>query len=161
MLEIFGLLMPAISSVLNRVIPDLNARAAAQDEINKALIEQKEAVEQSIADQAKAQAEVNLQEAESPSLFVSGWRPFVGWVCGIGCAYAFIAAPFLGWFSLMLNGPVPPTLDMGTIIGLLGGLLGLGGLRTYEKTQGVAVTSLSKLPIFTNLKRKTDKGVVK
>jgi hypothetical protein len=79
-----------------------------------------------------------MKEAEHPSLFVSGWRPFVGWVCGLGCAYGFIVQPFLAWFAALAQVSAPPALDINTLIGLLGGLLGLGTLRTAEKIKDVA-----------------------
>lgn len=84
------------------------------------------------------QLEINKVEAANPSVFVSGWRPFVGWVCGGGLVYSFIANPLLSWASNIWSFPVPPTLDLGTLLTVLGGLLGLGGLRTMEKINGVA-----------------------
>jgi hypothetical protein len=84
------------------------------------------------------QLEINKAEAANPSVFVSGWRPFVGWVCGFGLVYAFIGDPILSWASNIYDFPVPPSLDLGTLLTVLGGLLGLGGLRTYEKVNGVA-----------------------
>lgn len=137
MFEIIGLLLPSITGVLNKLIPDANARQAAQEQITAALIAQQGAVNQAIAEAAKAQAEVNLKEAESPSIFVAGWRPFVGWVCGVGCAYAFILQPVLNAISSWGHWPLPPSLDTSSMLGLLMGLLGLGGMRTLEKVQGV------------------------
>lgn len=84
------------------------------------------------------QMEINKVEAANSSLFVAGWRPAVGWVCVAGLSYTFVAQPLLAWASSIWFMQVPPVLDMGTLITLLGGMLGLGGLRTYEKTQGVA-----------------------
>lgn len=143
MLEIIGLLLPSITGVLNKIIPDANARQAAQEQITAALITQQGAVQQAIAEAAKAQAEVNLKEAESPSVFVAGWRPFVGWVCGVGCAYAFILQPVLNAISSWGHWPLPPSLDTSSMLGLLMGLLGLGGMRTLEKVQGVDRQSLA------------------
>lgn len=85
-----------------------------------------------------AQTDINKVEAANPSLFVSGWRPAVGWVCVAGLIYTFVGWPLLTWASTMWTFPIPPALDMGTLITLLGGMLGLGGLRTYEKLNGVA-----------------------
>jgi len=84
------------------------------------------------------QMEINKVEAASTSLFVAGWRPGVGWTCVFGLAYSFVAQPLLAWGSNIWTIPVPPELDMGTLITLLGGMLGLGGLRTAEKMKGVA-----------------------
>ena len=143
MFEILGLLLPGITKVLDRLIPDTNARQAAQDQITQALIAQQGAVQQAIAEAAKVQAEVNLKEAESPSIFVAGWRPFVGWVCGIGCAYAFILQPLVNAFATWMHWPTTPNLDTSSMMGLLMGLLGLGTMRTAEKIKGVDRQSMN------------------
>ena len=85
-----------------------------------------------------AQLEVNAREAASPHMFVAGWRPFVGWCSGLGFLYATIGQPILAWFALM-NGTVePPVIDVELLLTVLGGMLGLGTLRTYEKVKGAA-----------------------
>lgn len=78
-----------------------------------------------------AQIALNKAEAAHRSLFVAGWRPFIGWVCGLGLTYSFLLRPFL-----IVWGANAPSLDMESIIGLLVGMLGLGGYRTYEKIKG-------------------------
>jgi hypothetical protein len=88
--------------------------------------------------QITGQLEINREEAKSSSLFVSGWRPFVGWVCGFGLVYSFIGQPLLAWASLTWHFAIPPVLDLGTLLTVLGGLLGLGSLRTVEKINNVA-----------------------
>ncbi len=93
----------------------------------------------------EAQNVVNAKEAESGNIFVSGWRPFVGWICGSGLAIQFVIGPFATWISALFGHKIDfPQLDMGTLLTLLGGMLGLGTLRTYEKLNGVASTSLVK-----------------
>ena len=78
------------------------------------------------------QIEVNKVEAAHPSTFVSGWRPFIGWVCGVAMGFNYLAVPVLTiWYPL-----VP--LDIATMFPVLLGLLGLGGFRTAEKFKGVA-----------------------
>ena len=81
----------------------------------------------------QGQLAINKVEAANPSVFVSGWRPYIGWICGNGLAYQFLIYPILVGFY-----PNVQQLDMGTLITLLGGLLGLGTLRTVEKLNGVA-----------------------
>jgi hypothetical protein len=84
--------------------------------------------------QAQMQADVNKQEASSSSMFVAGWRPAVGWVCAVGLLTQFLVAPLTTWVAALLGKTVVfPTLDMGTLMTLLLGMLGLGGMRTYEK----------------------------
>lgn len=88
---------------------------------------------------ALAQAEINKQEAVSDKLFKSGWRPAVGWVCVLGLFYQFILRTMLPWVMVMCgyDAPEMPTLDLGTLMPLLFGILGLGGFRTFEKVKGV------------------------
>ena len=87
---------------------------------------------------ATAQIEVNKTEAASKNLFVAGWRPAVGWVCCLGMAGNFLVIP-LANFALALSDStiVVPLIDLSTMLPVLMGMLGLGGLRTYEKTKGV------------------------
>lgn len=88
----------------------------------------------------QGQLAVNQAEASNPNLFVAGWRPFIGWVCGAALVYHYIVRPMLPWLLALVGKPMPPIppLDMGDLITILLGMLGLGGLRTYEKKQGVA-----------------------
>jgi hypothetical protein len=84
----------------------------------------------------KAQTDINLEEAKNPNLFVSGWRPFVGWTCGFALGWQFIGSPIFEWvIKLMGKNIVAPTLDTNSLITILFALLGLGGMRTYEKTK--------------------------
>ena len=87
-----------------------------------------------------AQVSLNQTEAASKSIFVSGWRPFIGWICGFGLAYAFILSPIMR-FAVVLAMETPPdfpVLDISELMPILLGMLGLGGLRTYEKVKGVS-----------------------
>ncbi len=78
------------------------------------------------------QIEINKIEAASKSLFVSGWRPFIGWVCGIGLMYNILLSPFLDiWFEM-------PSVDPSLLYPVLMGMLGLGGMRSFEKVKKVA-----------------------
>lgn len=89
---------------------------------------------------AVGQMDVNKVEAANPSLFVSGWRPFIGWVCGSALTFHYIVRPLLPWLCAAFGKPVPaiPPLDLGDLITILLGMLGLGALRTREKEKGVA-----------------------
>ena len=80
---------------------------------------------------AKGQLVVNAVEAAHKSLFVAGWRPFVGWICGVGLLYNVIISQILGiWFEV-------PTVDPSLLTPVLMGMLGMGAMRSYEKTKGV------------------------
>lgn len=83
--------------------------------------------------QIGGQLDINKVEAASSSVFVSGWRPYIGWVCGTGLAYQFLIYPIaIAWLPKIVQ------LDMGTLLSLLAGMLGLSGMRTQEKLNGVA-----------------------
>ena len=83
---------------------------------------------------AQMQADVNKVEAASPNMFIAGWRPAIGWTCCLGLAYQFVLSPVGTWVAEMWGKHVSaPSLDMGTLLTLLFGMLGLGGMRMYEK----------------------------
>lgn len=86
---------------------------------------------------SEAQNKVNEIEASSVSFFVAGWRPATGWICTIGFGYAAIIQPVFTWACIWQKWPAPPAVDSGALITMLTGMLGLGGFRSYEKTQGV------------------------
>lgn len=136
---------PALTQVLGNVIQNpVDALRAAQEIISKLQAKQDE-IDRLLIEAVKAQSEVNKVEAQSPSLFVSGWRPFVGWVCGLGAAYAFIIHPGItialwAWHGSVGPAPVP---DMSQLMAMLGGMLGFGGLRTYERIVGVDRKNMS------------------
>lgn len=87
-----------------------------------------------------AQVELNKVEAQHRSIFVAGWRPFIGWVCGIALAYNFILRDLMAWLIELWSPTTeaPPELAMTHLMTVLMGMLGLGGMRTYEKLKGVA-----------------------
>jgi len=78
----------------------------------------------------KVQSEINKMEAQHRSIFVAGWRPFIGWICGVALLYNFIIRDVIAWVSPDV---MPPAIQMDQLITILLGMLGLGGLRTFEK----------------------------
>ena len=88
---------------------------------------------------AKGQLEINKAEASHRSIFVSGWRPSVGWVCSIAMAYHFVLQPLIVFGVTVAGVAIPelPKFDMNSLMTVLMGMLGLGGLRTFEKTKGL------------------------
>ena len=136
-------IMPTIGKILDRVIPDPVAAQKAQLDIAQALADRERAWADMLAKQNEQQAAINLAEAQSPSFWVSGWRPAVAWICVFGFAYSFVLAPMVAWGAAILGTalgiafPSPPTLDNGSLLALLTGLLGLSGLRTAERIGGV------------------------
>lgn len=134
-----GSLLDIGSKIIDRVLPD----PAQQDAAKLELLKAQQAGEFKEMDQAfamaQAQVGVNQVEAASSSLFVSGPRPFIMWVCGFAFAYKFILAPAAAFTLTAFGHPVVlPVLDFTEMSTVLMGLLGLGGLRTVEKIKGVA-----------------------
>ena len=126
-------LIGPVTGLLDKFIEDKDQKNALAHEI--APLAQKQAHEAQLA-----QVEVNKQEAQHRSIFVAGWRPFVGWVCGIALAYHFVLAPII-LFSVSITGvqiPELPSFNMETLTTVLLGMLGLGGLRSFEKYKGVS-----------------------
>lgn len=117
--------------LIDRLFPDPAQKAAAEFE----LIKMTQAGE---LQTTLAQLEINAREAAHPSIFVAGWRPFVGWTCGIGLIYATVGHNLLSWLANAKGWPAPPEVDADLLIYTLGGLLGIGGLRTIEKVKGVS-----------------------
>jgi hypothetical protein len=108
--------------VLNRFIPDPNAKIAAEAELRESLRKWDD-----------AQSQTNTAEAANPNLFVSGWRPAIGWIGAAGLAYQYVIRPL----ATATGYGTYPALD-GSLMELVMAMLGLAGLRTYEKKIGVA-----------------------
>jgi hypothetical protein len=118
--------------LLDKIIPDKDARAKAQAELLRAAQDQEFQL-------ALGQIEVNKMEAQSPHWFVAGWRPAVGWICVCGLTYNFVIYPLMLWFVAVFGyGFTPPPLLSENLMELVLGMLGLGALRTAEKWRGVA-----------------------
>lgn len=128
-------------AVLDKIFPDPQKKAEAQIELLK--LQQSGQLAQLASDTqlAQGQIDVNKVEAASTNWFVAGGRPFIIWVCGFGLAYQFLFRPLAIGFAAMAGHPAEfPSLETGTLLTLLGGVLGLGSMRTAEKIQGVART---------------------
>lgn len=128
-LSVFDAVTPVVNKILD-FIPDPKQKLDAQMQIMSSL-------------QAwdAQQIQVNAVEAANTNVFVSGWRPFIGWVCGLAFAYKFVIQPFL-IFAFVASGSdfdvkALPILDWAEMSTVLLGLLGLGGLRSFEKIKGV------------------------
>jgi len=125
---VVGALLDVARTVFDRVFEDPAKRAAAELELLR--------LHQS---GELAQLEVNRTEAGSGSLFVAGWRPFVGWVCGAALAGQFVLSPVALWVSQIAGHPFPPPPSLDAVLWeLLFGMLGMGTLRTVEKLKGRA-----------------------
>lgn len=120
-------LIEPVSHILDKFIPDKDLKLKLQHELNQELHKAN-----------MAQIEVNKVEAQHRTVFVAGWRPFTGWICASALAYHFILEPVLIFALATQNIQLTlPTFDMGSLLTVLLGMLGLGGLRTYEKSKGI------------------------
>ena len=126
-----GSLVGPVTGLLDKFIEDKDVK-------NKLAHDLSTMAERHAQELAKGQLEVNKVEAAHKSLFVAGWRPAIGWICGLGMASNFILIPMAN-FILALTGStiLIPLLDTGEMMPVLMGMLGLGAMRTYEKKQGV------------------------
>lgn len=131
-------LSTGIAKIVSLFKVDPTLAMQKQAEITELQLNIQSQLENKIQDAITAQIEVNKQEAASLSVFVAGWRPFIGWVCGSAFAWVFVLQP-LGVFILTATGHKIelPTLDLGQMMPILLGMLGLGTMRTYEKVKQV------------------------
>ena len=128
---LLGPILDLGKNLLERFVPDPEKRRAAEAEFLKLAADGE-------LKQVIAQLEINAREAAHPSVFVAGWRPFFGWAGGAGFIYATILQPLLAWAAAVKGWPVPPTLNLDLLWVVVTGMLGIGGLRTFEKSKGVS-----------------------
>ncbi len=133
-----GALGPILDGIL-RFIPDKGKRAEAKEAFEMQMLA-------AMTGLVEGQLRINMKEAEHGSIFVAGWRPAIGWICGIALAWSFVLQPMATWTILVAGVELPelPVIELGPLLSILLGMLGLGGLRTYEKRLGVARTGVKK-----------------
>ena len=132
MIPLITTLLPSVMDVAGRFLPeDKQKRAEAEREIEAKLTE-------SLANIDLANLKINEADAKSGNWFQSGWRPFIGWSCGFALAYTYVMQPILT-FGLAQAGYLIdlPAVNLGEMMPVLMGMLGLGGLRTFEKVKGI------------------------
>lgn len=134
-IPILGDIIGAVKDLASEVIVDKDKKNEILLEIEKLESVAEERVHQEIL----AQIEVNKVEAASENIFVAGWRPFVGWVGGAGLAYAAIVQPLFSWAAQVIFGYSGsfPTVDNELLWTVLLGILGLGGMRSFDKTKAI------------------------
>jgi hypothetical protein len=120
-----------VVEIAGRFIPDTAQRDKFQAEFSAALLSADTQL-------ALSQSEVNKIEAANEHIFISGWRPFIGWICGCALGYHFILQPLLAFIFASFNHPIAlPVFNMDALNTILMGMLGLGGMRSFEKVKGV------------------------
>jgi len=131
---------PILDGIL-RLIPDKTARAEAKEQFEGQILT-------AMTSLVEGQLRINEKEAAHGSIFVAGWRPAIGWICGFALAWNFIVQPLLLYVAWIIPEGAAladaPKLETGELMTVLLGMLGLGGLRTYEKVIGVARKELKK-----------------
>src|SRR2546428_10336549 len=116
-----------INTGLSKWLPDANVREKATAELAA-----------SVHTELMGQIEINKVEAASTNWFTSGWRPFIGWACGVAFVYSGLLVPFLTWVSLNFHIIPPPPIDTSVMVNVLGAMLGIATLRTVDKYTGTA-----------------------
>jgi hypothetical protein len=130
MLTMLSALIGPVSAILDKAIPDKDLKEKLAHEIATM-------AERHTHEQVQAQLEINKAEAAHENLFVAGWRPACGWVCVFGMAGNFLVIPLANMtLELFETGVEVPMIDLSTMLPVLMGMLGLGGLRTFEKVKG-------------------------
>lgn len=125
------LLIGPVTGLLDKFIEDKDQKAKLAHEI--ATLAEKQAHESLMG-----QLEINKEEAKHRSVFIAGWRPFVGWTCGLALLYHYLIQPILIFAFTAYGITIElPEFDMASLLTVLMGMLGLGGLRTFEKFKGV------------------------
>ena len=124
-----------IGSLVSGVITGIGERRSRENELEQALhakqLDGVQAIDNGVIAAQLGQLTINAQEAKHKSIFVAGWRPFIGWICGFGLAYNVLISPVLSiWYTL-------PAVDPSLLYPVLLGMLGLGAMRTIEKQSGV------------------------
>lgn len=138
-MNLVDIILGPVAGLIEKYVPSSADKAAAQLEILKLQQSSEFQALDAAVKLSQAQTDVNKAEASSADKFTSRWRPFIGWICGSGLAVQFLIGPLFTWIVSLAGHPIAfPQLDMGTLITLLAGMLGLGGMRTVEKLQGKA-----------------------
>lgn len=131
--------LPLLGDLLNKVLPDADAKAKAQLELARLAQEGEFKALDAQLQINLAQSKINEIEAASSNALAATWRPAAGWVCVLGLAYEFLIRPLLPWILTVCGAPVSPPLPSldGVLMELVAAMLGIGGMRTFERSQRV------------------------
>lgn len=142
-LPILGDIIDAVSGLAGKAIVDKDKK----NEILFKLEELRDKGDQRFHEEMLAQVELNKVEASSGSLFVAGWRPFIGWIGGLGLAWSFIVAPTVEYVAVLqgFQGKLPE-FDFSQLFAIVLAMLGIGGMRTFEKWKGVSTNDFTDVP---------------
>lgn len=126
-------LLPILGGVVEKVIPDKAQQSVAKLELEKALVDNANSINLETI-------KTNQAEAQHRSVWVAGWRPAIGWSCSLGIAWLFIGHPVATWVAMMMGSEdmVMPTIPTDILLELTFAMLGMAGLRTFEKLKGIS-----------------------
>ena len=132
-MSIINSLIGPVTGLLDKVIEDKDQKAKLAFELSAM-------ADNHAQELAKGQLAINLADAKSGSFWQGGWRPSIGWSCSLALFYSFVLQPFMTFGFAAAGYPIPnlPSLNTTELFPILGALLGIGSLRTFEKTRGVA-----------------------
>lgn len=138
-MSIWDTLVDPLVNIINKVIPDKTAAAAAVASLKQMQVQGQLTEEMAqLSAVTTAQSDIDKVEAASTNVFVSGWRPFIGWVCGAAFGFQFLLKPILEWGMALAGHPIKlPGLD-DALTQLTYALLGMGALRSIDKKMGTA-----------------------
>lgn len=138
-IDMWPTFIPIIGNLLDKIFPDQQAAADAKLKLLQLAQTGELAELDANVKIAASQADINKSESQSANLFVAGWRPFIGWICGTAFAFKFIIGPLASVIAAAFGHPITlPNFDYSEMSTILLGMLGLGGLRTIEKVKGAA-----------------------
>lgn len=128
----------AVGDVVDRFVTTDKEKLELQIERDKAAADHQYRMELLDQQLNLGQIEVNKEEAKNPNLFVAGWRPAIGWVCALALGYQYILYPFLTWMAVVIFNSQykPPPLDLTELFPLIFGMLGIAGMRSFDKLKG-------------------------
>lgn len=113
--------------VIDKFIPDPQEKIKAE-----------EALRRDLQAWDKGQIDINIEEAKHSSIFVAGWRPAIGWTCAVAFAFIYVIGPLITWGSTLIGRPVPlPSFNIDALMSLTMALIGMAGLRSWEKSKGL------------------------
>jgi hypothetical protein len=138
----------SVGDIVSEVVVDKDKRNEINANLERLRVETLDKADERAHEEIMGQLEINKTEATHSSIFVAGWRPFVGWVSGIGLGYGVIIEPLASWFARVIidyQGPFPE-IDPTLLIFALGGMLGIGTMRTVEKIKGVSSDTIQDAP---------------
>lgn len=139
-IPIIGNIIDKVGDIAGQLITDKDKQIQLKVDLERLKLEEAGKAEDRLHQQMMGQIEVNKVEAASESVWVSGWRPAVGWISAAGVGYSFVLEPIMSWGARVLfkYGGSFPSLNYSELMILVTGMLGFGALRTYEKNSGVA-----------------------